>query len=250
MRMRKIVCTLLLLLVVTAPAFAANMPKRMSDIPIYPGAVRDPEREELHWKYLGYLPDDVVFHDVRAYKIENTYVDDLVPFYIEFFQPEEGWPDTDPYSLKPGESLGPWYGLDFWDTTRIFEDQYEFDTLIQDGKWIRQTFAKRPQWEEGKWLSGASFHWEMVNDDYELFSFALYLTDMGYDSLEKVDYKTTELFIEMPVTELPDWEDWDDIDIDWEAIWNQDWDDIEWIDAWDDDRDWDDDWDWNDDWGD
>jgi hypothetical protein len=97
--------------------------------------------------------------------------------------------------------------------------------LIQDGKWIRQAFAQRPQWEEGKWLSAMSFYWEMVNDDYELLSFSLHLTDLGYDSLEKIDYKTTEIFIEMTVTELPDWEDWDDIDIDWEAIWNRDWDD-------------------------
>jgi hypothetical protein len=38
----------------------------------------------------------------------------------------------------------------------------------------------------------------------------------------------------MTVTELPDWEDWDDIDIDWEALWNRNWDDIEWDDDWDD----------------
>ncbi len=225
MRVGRIFYALLLLLLVTAPALAANMPKRLSDIPIYPGAVRDPEREQLHWDYLGYLSDDVIFHDVRAYRIENTYVDDAAHFYLEFFQPALGWPDTDPYSLEPGESLGPWYDLGFWETTRIFQDQYELDTLIQDGKWIRQAFAQRPQWEEGKWLSAMSFYWEMVNDDYELLSFSLHLTDLGYDSLEKIDYKTTEIFIEMTVTELPDWEDWDDIDIDWEAIWNRDWDD-------------------------
>ncbi|MDI9459812.1 MAG: hypothetical protein QM373_08880 [Bacillota bacterium] len=232
MRMRTIICMLLLLLVMTAPAFAVNMPTRLSEIPVYPGAVRDPESEQARLEYT-YVPDDVVFHALRVYRIEDTYVDDPARFYLDFFQPELGWPDTDPYTLEPGESLGPWHELGFWETPRIFENQYEFDTLIQDGKWIRQAFEKRPQWEEGKWLSGASFYWEMVNDDYELLSFALHLTDMGYDSREKVDHKTTELVIEMTVTELPDWEDWDDIDIDWEALWNRNWDDIEW----DDDRD-------------
>src|SRR5690554_3599588 len=158
MRVGRIFYALLLLLLVTAPALAANMPKRLSDIPIYPGAVRDPEREQLHWDYLSYLSYDVIFHDVRAYRIESTYVDDAAYFYLEFFQPELRWPDTDPYSLEPGESLGPWYDLDFWETTRIFQDQYELDTLIQDGKWIRQAFAQRPQWEEGKWLSAMSFY--------------------------------------------------------------------------------------------
>ena len=67
MRVGRIFYALLLLLLVTAPALAANMPKRLSDIPIYPGAVRDPEREQLHWDYLSYLSDDVIFHDVRAY---------------------------------------------------------------------------------------------------------------------------------------------------------------------------------------
>ena len=97
MGIRRVVWTLILLLVFSSTVLAAELPTRLKDIPIYPGAVRDPE---LETEYLDYtwVSEDVVFREVRAYRIDG-FIDDVARFYLDRFQPELGWPEEDPYFL-------------------------------------------------------------------------------------------------------------------------------------------------------
>ncbi len=233
MGIRRVVWTLILLLVFSSTVLAAELPTRLKDIPIYPGAVRDPE---LETEYLDYtwVSEDVVFREVRAYRIDG-FIDDVARFYLDRFQPELGWPEEDPYFLDEGESLGPWYEPDFYSPS-IFEDQYDHDTLIYDGKWVRKAFAERPMWEENKWLAQVWIEWAMVNEDYELIDVSIMITDEGYDGNQRIDFKSTRLVIEMTVTDRGmmwdgDWdEEWDDDwfgNWDWMSDWNYEWDDDE-----------------------
>ena len=232
MGIRRVGWVLLLLLVLSAPVMAGALPERLEEMPIYPGAVRDRDAEE---EYLDttYFTDSVVFHEVQSYKVQAM-IDDVVRFYLDQLEPELGWPEEDPYSLFPGESMGPWYEPDFYQPY-IFEDQYEYDTLIQDGKWIRKAFAERPQWQQGKWLSQVWIGWVFVNEDGDRITHSVLIEDEGYDWKARVDYKSTWIRFETTVTEGNMM--WDD---DWDDDWS--WDDDDWDDDWD--NDWDDDWGW------
>jgi hypothetical protein len=232
MGIRKIVWTLILLLVFSAPVLATILPRSMEEIPIYPGAVRDQQLEE-YYRDNTYISEDVISREIRVYKVD-TIIDDVARYYLEYLQPEQGWPEEEPHHLAPGESLGPWYEPDFY-RPEIFEDQYEYDTLIQDGKWIRQAFGERPQWDNGQWLSQMWFQWIIVDEKGDLISHAVLVEDEGYDWRAQVDFKTTRLLLETTVFEG---------DMIWDDDWDQDWDnDWEW-DDWDEDGPWDEEWDW------
>lgn len=65
MRIGRIGWLVLLLCVSTSSALAARLPNRLDDIPVFPGAVRDPELEQVH-RESSYYDETVVFSDVRA----------------------------------------------------------------------------------------------------------------------------------------------------------------------------------------
>lgn len=114
MRIGRIGWLVLLLCVSTSSALAARLPNRLDDIPVFPGAVRDPELEQVH-RESSYYDETVVFSDVRAYTV-NAIVDDVLRFYLDYTQATEGWPELDAADLEPGETLGPWYSSRFTHT--------------------------------------------------------------------------------------------------------------------------------------
>jgi hypothetical protein len=233
MWVRRVGWLLLLLFVLTAPVLAETLPKRLEEIPIYPGAVRDKDLEKEYLDYV-YHTDRVVFHDYRAYRVE-TIIDDVAGFYLGYLEPELGWPEEDPYGLGPGQSMGPWYEPDFY-WPDLFEDQYEYNTLIRDGKWIRSAFEKRPQWEDGKWLAQMWFEWVVVEGG-NIITNSILVQDEGWDWRARVDFRATRICFETTVVEgygVDDWgfgwdDDWDDWDDDWDEgwLWDDD-DDLGW----------------------
>jgi hypothetical protein len=209
-----------MLLILSVPLLAAPLPLSLEEITLYPGATRDQEAEQEYLDYM-YFSDDVIFHEVRMYRIE-TIIDDVARFYLEYLQPELGWPEEDAEDLEPEEIMGPWYDLGFYGP-QIFEHQYEYDTLIQDGKWIRTAFEGRPQWEKGKWLSNMSFQWVTRDEDGNLITHSIGVEDAGYDWRKRIDYKSTVLLLETTVVQG---------DLMWDDDWDDDWD-------WDGDLSWD-----------
>lgn len=220
MGIRRIGWTLLLLLVLSAPVVAVALPGRLEEIPIFPGAIRDEDVEQDYLDYM-YFSDDVIFHEVQVYKVE-TMIDDVARFYLDYLQPKLGWPKEDAEDLEPGEVVGPWYEPNFYDP-QIFKHHYEYDTLIQDGKWVRTAFEGRPQWENGKWLSNMDFQWVTRDEDGNLITHLIVVEDAGYDWRERIDYKSTVLLLETTVVQG---------DLMWDDDWDDDWE-------WDGDLSWD-----------
>ena len=138
----------------------------------------------------------------RSYTVKvytaKTIIDEVCKFYINKLSAKPGTPVEDPASIKPGAFYPPWYELDFYGP-EIFEDQYERNTLIQDGKWVKSAFAKRPQWKKGAWLCQAWFEWNIALNNGDLATYSVLLEDVGYDSRKKVDFLSTRIRIEILV---------------------------------------------------
>ncbi len=218
MRIGTVGWLLLLLCISAGPITAAELPRSLDDIPVFPGAVRNLEREEGYSTFEYVNDDDVVYREIRAYMV-NTFIDDVVQFYIDHTQATKGWPGVDMYELDPGESVGPWYSISFY-SDDIFKHIIDYGVLLQDGNWTRQAFSQRPQWEPGKWLQSALFTWDMAEEDGKLVRVTIDVGDGGYDWRERIDYRTTYFEFEITVRDPYYWaHDWDD---DWD-----DWDEVE-----------------------
>lgn len=191
-----------LLLLFSFSVLAAGPPRSEKEIPVYPGAVRDLTAEkEILSEYSEYdveLKNTWRSVTVKVYTAKSI-IDEVCKFYINKLGAKPGTPLEDPASLKPGAFYPPWYELDFYGAD-IFEDQYERDTLIQDGKWVKSAFAKRPQWKKGAWLCQAWFEWNVTLNNGDLARYSVLLEDVGYDSRKKIDFKTTRIRIEIIVT--------------------------------------------------
>ncbi len=201
MQNRKLWLISSLLLLFSFSVLAAGPPRSEKEIPVYPGAVRDQAAEkELLSQRSEYGPEIQKTwrsYTVRVYTVK-TIIDEVCKFYISKLGAKPGTPVEDPASLKPGAVYSPWYELDFYGP-EIFEDQYERNTLIQDGKWVKSAFAKRPQWKKGAWLCQAWFEWNIVLNNGDLATYSVLLEDVGYDSRKKVDFLSTRIRIEILV---------------------------------------------------
>ena len=224
MRIGRIGWFLLLLCVFASPALAARLPNRLDDIPVFPGAVRDPEVEELY-RESAYYDETVVFSDVRAYTVEAI-IDEVLRFYLEYTKATEGWPEVHAADVEPGETVGPWYSVSFYPDW-IFEHIVEYGRVMNDGNWIRQAFSQRPQWKPGEWLSGAAVYWDMKEEDETIVEVAIWIDDLGYDSQQRIDYRSTSIVMAVVVTDpnvfADDWEEMDEELGDWLKAWFKVW---------------------------
>jgi hypothetical protein len=200
----RFVSLLLLLSSITVQAVA--VPQSEKEIPVFAGSVRDKALEtELiaqDKETAGEMQKTWRSNTMKVYKAK-TLINEVCKFYIGKLKAKEGMPTEDPGMLKPGMVITPWYELGYHDA-RIFEDQYERDLLIQDGKWIKSAFAKRPQWKKGFWLNQATFEWNAVLANGDMAQYTVILEDEGYDSRKKIDFKTTRIIIRILVTKSED----------------------------------------------
>ncbi len=224
MRIGRIGWFLLLLCVFASPALAARLPNRLDDIPVFPGAVRDPEVEELY-RESAYYDETVVFSDVRAYTVEAI-IDEVLRFYLEYTKATEGWPEVHAADVEPGETVGPWYSVSFYPDW-IFEHIVEYGRVMNDGNWIRQAVSQRPQWKPGEWLSGAAVYWDMKEEDETIVEVAIWIDDLGYDSQQRIDYRSTSIVMAVVVTDpnvfADDWEEMDEELGGWLKAWFKGW---------------------------
>lgn len=200
-----------ILLLLSLPLLIGAAPLNEKDIPVYPGAVRDQAaEEELRRDYEEFNYDHWELKSIRVYKVKAL-IDDVCRYYIDQLKAKPGQLVHDPYDLSPGEVDGPWYDVGFWHET-IFETQYEYDTLLNDGEWVKAAFAKRPQWEKGSWLCTASFEWNAGLPNGDVARYFVLLEDEGFDSRKKVDYRSTRIRIEVQVSPsleaIEEEEDW------------------------------------------
>ena len=192
----------LFLLLFCLPLLAAALPRSEKEIPIYPGSVRNASAEkELISQNSDY--DEETKKTWRSNTIKvytaKAVIDEVCNFYIKQLGAKPEFPEVDLYSLKPGAVLPPWYELEFYGKD-LFENQYERDLLIHDGKWVKSAFAERPQWEKGAWIRTAWFKWNVILNNGDIAEYTVAIEDDGYDWRKKVIFNTTQIAIQILVT--------------------------------------------------
>lgn len=190
------VVLLLLLCTASVPAAAGPMPVDLDEIPVFPGAVRDPVLEDSYSIDLYFNP---ISWDKRAYTVPAI-IDDAARFYLDYTQGTRGFPAFNPSDFEPGDTLGPWYVPEFYGSY-IFEHVVYQGQIIRDGNWVRQVFAQRPQWEPGLWLRKMSFGWTVIGEQREEYRVSIQLEDQGYSEETHTDYKSTNIFFVLEVFE-------------------------------------------------
>ncbi|MDA3943481.1 MAG: hypothetical protein PF694_08080 [Bacteroidetes bacterium] len=176
--------------IICSLAYGQTIPRSEQEIPVFSGAERNlPEQKQALKDYLETHEGEPI-RDIRlsvyTAKVEPS---EVCRFYIEKLGAKEGFPEYD-----EGVNTKPWYEVSYF-SERDFEEQWEFDTKIWDGKWLKTAVAKRKQWEPGKWLASAIFEWTVLLDNGDIKRFSIDIIDDSYDTRARIISDKTILTI-------------------------------------------------------
>jgi hypothetical protein len=173
-------------LLIFNPGYGQNIPYLAKDIPLFPDVI--PNMEEQKQSLEDYREifagESLIDLHVSVYSV-MTVPDDVCLFYIEKLGATEGFPEDNTDFQNPQKNTKPWFEVGIFDPN-WFEDQYEGDIKIHDGKWFKAELQKRKQWENGEWLQGAYFEWtvKLSNGDWARH-FIDIIDDNSFDSRKK-----------------------------------------------------------------
>ena len=174
----------LLICVSSLSRLAAQVPKSEKEIPIFPGAVRDMNKEaELKSQQSEVINPSLRSAVLKVYKTGAS-PEEVIRFYLQKIPAKQGGADIDPRGLKPGAVSQASYDISYY-TNEHFED-YEG----HPGTWKKQTLTKnRKPYASGKWLTGGYFSWYKKESNDDLTTFYINIDDESFDVYPK--YTTT-----------------------------------------------------------
>lgn len=187
---------LLLMSFVSAGELLAGPPQTIEGIPLFPGVVRDNAAEErLKELNEGYAEDviDRFYSEITRIYTVNTVPEEVCRYYIKELNAIKGAVE-DPGPLEPGLVVGPWYEMEYFEDD-AFEDQYEYDMLIYNGKWVKSCLSKRETWDNGKWILGTGFEWNIILENGDMGRYSIYVEDDSFDFYNKTFQERTRITI-------------------------------------------------------
>ncbi|HDP94509.1 MAG TPA: hypothetical protein ENN40_04005 [Candidatus Aminicenantes bacterium] len=185
------------LLVVAIPDLAgADIPRKISDIPTYADAKRDTAAEAEYKAQMEGEEDSESGRSeiIRIYSVASA-PEPVARFYIKQLKASAGMPEITE-EPAPGTVIAPWYELEFY-RPQDFENQYEYDTLIYDGKWVKSCLENREPWSPGQWLGQANLMWEVYTADSERKEYLVGIEDMSVDNQNHTFIPRTRIFIQV-----------------------------------------------------
>jgi hypothetical protein len=183
---------MIILLFLCVAIYGQNIPRSQDEIPVFPGSVRNLEAQKQAFKDYKEISTGESLRDLQVSVYSaKTVPDEVCQFYIEKLGANEGFPEVNSDAQDQEMNTSPWYEVGYFDQS-WFEDQYEGNIKIQDGKWLKEALSKRKQWKQGEWLQSAYFEWTVMLDNGDLVRhFVDILDDNSYDSRAKtVNNKT------------------------------------------------------------
>lgn len=92
----------------------------------------------------------------------------------------------------------PWYEVQYY-TELDFEDQYEYDTMIYDGQWVKSCLEGRENWDDEGWVLSAWTEWEVFMDNGSIAHFGINVEDNSFDRVNKSFTNKTRIMVHILV---------------------------------------------------
>jgi hypothetical protein len=163
---------------------AAQVPKSEKEIPIFPGAVRDTDKESaLKSEQGGEISPNVRSGVLKVY-MTGASAEEVFKFYLQKIAAKEGAPGIDPRGLERGAVSQASYQISYY-TDEFFEDYEGYH-----GAWKKQSLMKnRKPYTSGKWVAGGYINWYKKESNDDLTTFYINIDDESFDDFAK-KYKT------------------------------------------------------------
>ena len=154
-----------------------TIPRSEQDIPLFPGSVRNLEAQKQTLADYKEIHAGEAISDLQiSVYSAGSVADQVCRFYIEKLGAKEGFPEDNDYLPNQEINTKPWYEVSYFPNS-WFEDQYEGNIKIHDGKWFKSALSERNQWKQGKWLQGAYFEWTGILNSGDLVRCSVEIID-------------------------------------------------------------------------
>jgi len=189
------VCALLLMLMTSV--IYAQGPLSIDAIGIFPGATIDSALLAEEQKIFDETSKEIEDLQSKALKVFVTTAspDQVCEWYLanlKAVKSEDALYDF--ADCVNGVTSPVQYSLEYYESSD-FEQQYEHDTMIYDGKWVESCLAARAKSSDGKVLKGGSFSWEYISEDDGRVSLNVSVQDASFDFEKRVYKPLTSIVI-------------------------------------------------------
>jgi len=176
----KTLITVFIMLVFSFSTLIAQPPATIDAIEVFPGSKADPEMLKYEKEVFDQIYSEDTTIKAKGIKVLSTEapVDEVVNWF------------TKKLNAVDSELSGPGvvnYNVDYYDDDE-FEMQYEKDTLIYDGQWVKKSISDRKRSPNGKVMMSAGYMWEIISEDDERSEFTISVDDASFD-YENKKYK-------------------------------------------------------------
>jgi hypothetical protein len=177
-------------------------PKSANEIPVFPGAVRNADRESELRGQMGW--EDAPSLRNAALYVYNTGAssEEVFGFYLQKTGGREGVMDLDPSQMKPGAISPVLYEIEYY-RDEDFEDYPIEQGVTHRGVLMKQKLIQnRKPHQPGKWIIEARFNWYHMKGNGDLADFYVIVHDESFDIAPPEQYKTrTEVQIQATTTQ-------------------------------------------------
>lgn len=168
----------------------AQVPKSEKEIPVYPGAVRDADKESAAKSEMAGEPDQSIRSGVLKVYVTSASAEEVFKFYIQKIRAKEGALEIDPRGLERGAVSQPVYEISY------YTDQDFGDTDGYSGAWKKESLQKnRKPYTPGKWITGGYLNWYKKEVNGDLTTFYINIDDESFDDPSKRNKTATSIRI-------------------------------------------------------
>ncbi len=205
MRAVSVLAVCFFLVMLSAAAVCAQAPLSIDAIGIFPGATIDSAllaEEQKLFDETSKEIEDLQSKELRVF-VTTASPDQVCEWYIASLKPVKSEDSLYDFAdCVNGVTSPVQYSLEYYEGSD-FEQQYEHETMIYDGKWVESCLGTRAKSADGKILKGGSFFWEYISEDDGRVSLDVSVRDISFD-FEKRVYKPLTL-ISISFIEHAEW---------------------------------------------
>jgi hypothetical protein len=173
------------------PLYSGNTPKTEKEIPIYPGAIRNADRESELKSQMSWDSDPGLRSAVlNVYKVKAS-SEDIFNFYLQKIGGKGGMTDMDPSQMEPGSVSPVMYEIEYYKDEEFTDYPIENDVMHHGTLMKQKLVENRKPHKPGKWIIEARFNWYHMKSNNDLNTFYVIIHDESFDIAEPEKYKTS-----------------------------------------------------------